>query len=330
TWTSFFEIEPAQGRRSTGEKSFTNRQRAIDLVDRSIAVTIARIEQVCETKRHVPRQHRVPQRLDFVVVAIRRLKTVIRNVSAKLAQRERIIQVEKTSARRINLIVTTHLTWPTRLQVVIVTASSQQSALASLARVSYKRNAKLTQSYLVVRLENRPDNQTLEIEQTHIFITETSEDDRARPPVQHTLSFKRRGETIDRRLVHLVAENVDRVSVFIDSLHDTHRSAVDRRTEEACDRRVALILNRRRQRRKLGFVVPGETRIEIFETHKLLTTAGAKPHRPMTQPVHEIHVADLKQTKRACVCRKATAIIHDVRLLLFNVDNYVSTPVARR
>ena len=126
--------------------------------------------------------------------------------------------------------------------------------------------------------------------------------------------------------VYSVAENVDRISVFIEALNDPHRS-IDRRAEETGDRRIALIFNGSRKRRKLCLVVPDEAWIQILETHKLLETAGSQAHGAVTQPVHEIHVADLEQTQRTGVSGKSAAVVHHARLLLFDVDDDVSVPV---
>jgi hypothetical protein len=107
-------------------------------------------------------------------------------------------------------------------------------------------------------------------------------------------------------------------------LHDPQRAAVNRGTEKPRDRRVALILNRGSERRKLNLVIACKPRVEIFEPDELLTTTGAKPHCSLPQAVHQVHVADLKQTERAGICGEAAAIIHHAWLLLFDVDNHVA------
>src|SRR5262249_20352945 len=162
-----------------------------------------------------------------------------------------------------------HLAGRARL-LILVQIASQQSLLAALARVSHERSADASESDCTVRLENRPHHQTLEIKQTHVFITEPPENDGARFAIEHTLRFKGCGETIDRGLLNPGAEDVDRISLLIEPLHDALRAAIDRRTEETRDRRVALILNRCSERRKLGLAVTSETRIEILEPHELL------------------------------------------------------------
>ena len=131
----------------------------------------------------------------------------------------------------------------TRQIIVIIDTSRQQPRLAPLARVSDKRGAKTRKPHLAVGLENRAHHETLEIKDTHIFVAIPSEDDRTCSPVEHALRLDRRSETIDRRLVYLVTEDIDRVSLFVETLNDAHRSAIDRRTEETRDRRVALILD---------------------------------------------------------------------------------------
>src|SRR6185295_2710410 len=106
-----------------------------------------------------------------------------------------------------------------------------------------QRGAKTRQPHLAIGFENRPHHQTLEIKETHIFIAVAAEDDRARSPVEHALRLDSGSETIDRRFVYLVTEDIDRVSIFVEPLHDTHRAAIDRRTEETRDRGVALIFD---------------------------------------------------------------------------------------
>src|SRR5205085_488912 len=237
----------------------------------------------------------------------------------------RVINAQNLAARCIDLVVTTNLARRARFFVVIISATSaQQPLLATLARVSHKRSTDARQTHFTIGLENRPDDQALEIVETHVFVTKSTEDDRARLAVEHALRFDGRGEAVNRRLVYARAEDVDWISLFVEPLHDAHRSAVDGRTEETRDRRVALILDRSRQGRELRFVVTRKARIEILETHQLLPAAGAQTHRALSQPVHQIHVADLKQTERARVTREAATVIHHPRLLLFHVDNHVA------
>src|SRR6185503_20019565 len=153
------------------------------------------------------------------------------------------VDTQKPAARRIDLVVPADFTRSARRFIVIIDTSRQESTFASLARVSDKRGAKTRQPHLAVGLENRPHHKTLEIKQTHIFIAVATKDDRACSSVEHALRLDRGGETIDRRFVYRVTEDIDRVSVFIEPLHDAHRSAIDRRTEETRDRRIALILD---------------------------------------------------------------------------------------
>ena len=63
---------------------------------------------------------------------------------------------------------------------------------------------------------------------------------------------------------------VERIAVLVEALHDPHRAAVDRGTEKTRHRRIALILKRQTQRRKLPFAISRETRIEIFKSQTLL------------------------------------------------------------
>jgi len=91
------------------------------------------------------------------------------------------------------------------------------------------------------------------------------------------------------------AEDVDCISIFVESLHDPHRAAVDRRAEETSHCRVARVLHRGGERRKLRLVVTSETRIEIFESDALLQAAPAQTERAVPQPVHQIDVADLEE-----------------------------------
>src|SRR5215210_288155 len=83
TRPSLFETKPAQRSRTAREESLTNRQCEIDLINRSILVTIARIKQVRKTKRHVAGQYRVSQRRYLVVMPVGRLKAIERDISAE-------------------------------------------------------------------------------------------------------------------------------------------------------------------------------------------------------------------------------------------------------
>src|SRR5215212_11449064 len=163
-----------------------------------------------------------------------RLKAIERDISAELAQSHRVVKTEKATARRVNLVVATNLTRRTG-RLIVVLIPSQQSAFASLASISHKRGADAGQPDFLIGLEDRSHHQTLEIKETHIFITETPEDDAAGFPVKDTLRFDKRSETIDSGLVDLSTEDVDRVSLFVKPLHNSHRPAVYRRTEERRD-----------------------------------------------------------------------------------------------
>src|SRR6185503_2420802 len=109
TWSCFLEIKAAQRRRTAGEETFADRQGEIDLVDGPILIAISRVEDVRESKRHVSGKHRVAKRAHFVVVPVSGLKTIERDVAAKLPQRDRVVNAEKTTARGIDLVVTTNL-----------------------------------------------------------------------------------------------------------------------------------------------------------------------------------------------------------------------------
>ena len=63
------------------------------------------------------------------------------------------------------------------------------------------------------------------------------------------------------------------MSFFVESLHDSHRAAVNRGTEKARHRRIALILNRQSQRRKTLLTITLEARIQIFKSKSLLPAA---------------------------------------------------------
>src|SRR5215212_2803238 len=170
-----------------------------------------------------------------------RLKAIERDISAELAQSQRVVKTEKATARRVNLVVATNLTRRTG-GLIVVLIPSQQSAFASLAGISHKRGADAGQPHFLIGLEDRSHHQTFKIKETHIFIAETAENDAVGFPVKHTLRLDRRSETIDCRFIDLNTEDVDRVSLFVKPLHDSHRPAVYRRTEETRDCRVALIL----------------------------------------------------------------------------------------
>src|SRR5262249_32661450 len=129
----------------------------------------------------------------------------------------------------------------------------------------------------------------------------TPEDDRARVAIEHALRFECGREAIDRRFVYSVAEDVDRVTVFVESLHDAHRAAIDRRAEKTSHGRVAHVFDGRSERREISLVVTSESRIEILEPDELLQTARAQTHRAVPQPVHQVYVADFKQAQRAGV-----------------------------
>src|SRR6185503_20996437 len=136
-WTSLFKVETTQRRRTTREESLADRQCPVDLVDSSISITVARIEKVRESECHVTRKHRIPKPVRFVVMPVSCLEAIKRDVSTQLAQGKRVIKAEKTSTRRVDLVVATNLTWTTRL-VVVITTSLQQPAFTSLTSVSYK------------------------------------------------------------------------------------------------------------------------------------------------------------------------------------------------
>src|SRR6185369_4681986 len=84
------------------------------------------------------------------------------------------------------------------------------------------------------------------------------------------------------------------------------------------------------ERGEVILVVPCESRIEIFKTHELLATTRTQSHGSLTQTIHQVYVADLKQSQRTEVGRKAAAVIHHVRLFLFDVDDHVALPVTGR
>src|SRR3569832_1130696 len=74
-------------------------------------------------------------------------------------------------------------------------------------------------------------------------------------------------------------------------------------------------------------VVTRKTWIEILEPHELLATARTQSHRTLAQTIHQVYVADFKQTERAGVSRIAAAVVHHVRLFLFDIDDHVALAV---
>src|SRR6185503_9677542 len=119
-------------------------------------------------------------------VTVCRLKTIERDVAAELPQRDRIVNAEKTTARRIDLVVTTNLTRLACSFIVVVSrAHGKQSSFTSFPRVTNERSTDASETHLLVRFENRSDEKTLEVVEAHVFITDASENNRARPPIEH-------------------------------------------------------------------------------------------------------------------------------------------------
>src|ERR1044072_369300 len=142
--------------------------------------------------------------------------------------------------------------------------------------------------------------------------------------IEHSLRLDGGSETIDGRLVDPPAEVVKRVPILVETLHDAHRAAVDRGTEESGHRRIPLVFKRQGQRRKPPFAIPLETRIKIFKSDALLQRTNSETHRALAQLAHEIDVADFKQPQRTGIGREAAAVVHHARLLLFDVDDHVA------
>ena len=79
---------------------------------------------------------------------------------------------------------------------------------------------------------------------------------------EDSLRFNAEGEAVDRGLADAITELIDRISFIVEALHDAERAAIDCRTEETRDRRIAQVLSRNSQRRKLPLAVLEESRIE--------------------------------------------------------------------
>src|SRR5947207_7411408 len=126
-------------------------------------------------------------------------------------------------------------------------------------------------------------HQAFQIEQSHVLVHVARENYR---PVLHAkiaLRFRAERETIYGRLTGAHTEHIDRVSMLIDALDDSHRAAIDCRSEEASQRRVATIFQGQCKRRELLGAITREPRIEIFKSHGLESTAAAHTDRALPQ-----------------------------------------------
>src|SRR5678816_4625630 len=65
-------------------------------------------------------------------------------------------------------------------------------------------------------------------------------------------------------------------------------------------------------------------RVEIFKSDSLLPGADSQAHRSLSQLVHQIYVAELKQTQWTSVGGKAAAVVHHARLLFLDVDQHIT------
>src|SRR4030095_2197304 len=155
--------------------------------------------------------------------------------------------------------------------------------------VSDERCAYSRQPHLSIRFQNRTDNQTLQVVESNVFVTVATEDNRSRLLIYDPLCFDGRSKTVNRRLINLHTEDVDGISVFIHSLNDSHRAAVNGGTEEPCDCCVSLIFNGGCEWSELRLVVTNEARIQILETNQLPPTTGTDSHRALAQSIHSIN-----------------------------------------
>src|SRR5688572_1179872 len=143
-------------------------------------------------------------------------------------------------------------------------------------------------------MQNRLDDQTLQIKQTYIFITIAGENYRTRLRAQHSPALNRHRKAVDSWFAYLIAKFINGIPIFIEPLHNPHRSLIDSSAEETCDRGIALIFDRQPQRPKLAFAITGKARVQIFKPDQLLAGAAAQTHRTITQLVHQVDVTQLE------------------------------------
>ena len=89
------------------------------------------------------------------------------------------------------------------------------------------------------------------------------------------------------------------IAFLVEPLHDSHRALIDGCAEKSRYGRIALVLKRQPQRRKLSFTITGKTRIEIFESYQLLSDAARKRMAPYRSLFIRLTLLSSKQTERA-------------------------------
>src|SRR5258708_8945176 len=96
-------------------------------------------------------------------------------------------------------------------------------------------------------LRNRLHDQAAEIKEADILITVTGKNNGARLLIKDALGFDCSSKAVDGWFAYLLTEDVYGVSVLVEPLNDPHRSAINRRTEEARNCRIAQIFHRSRK-----------------------------------------------------------------------------------
>ena len=128
-----------------------------------------------------------------------------------MTQRNCVINIEEAAAGGVKLVVATNFARRAVSSSGLRTAPSRP-ALASFARVAHIGNAKAREPHRSIRLQDGLDQQALQIEQPHVFITVTSKNYRMGFGTEHSLRFDRGREAIDGRLLDPQAKFIERIS----------------------------------------------------------------------------------------------------------------------
>src|SRR5213082_3052928 len=101
----FLESDAAQCGRTAGEESLADRQRSVNVVYHSVAVTISRIKERGEAERDVGREHSSAHLFQLIVATIIGLELMEGEIAAELTESQTVIERQKIAALRFKLIV---------------------------------------------------------------------------------------------------------------------------------------------------------------------------------------------------------------------------------